>query len=119
VGIVFVLVEIMVIFGQEIVSKYKNMRAFEITLNKRKICLAGLEGYSVMTCIITSHIPDPASESAKFLSLGDMPLDLMVAGLNTESGMNSHWPKFNLKIGDEILVKIVDVGSVDLCEYQT
>jgi len=97
------------------------MRAFDVFVNGKKICRAGIAGYSVLTTIVSSLIVDPESPTGK--AMGDeYPepfLDLQIGGLDVRTNQHLHWPRLDLKVGDEVTVKIVeaDDGIDEPTEY--
>lgn len=80
------------------------MICFDVYLNGEKLCRAGKTDLRVMTCILS-------------WAKAEHELKLSVGGLSVlGSGGNAHsrWPEFsNLKIGDEISIKIVDADNPD------
>jgi hypothetical protein len=78
------------------------MRAFEIHLNGKRLCLAGVGEDGVLTAII-DHITGPKGSS----------LHLRVGGLVSPIGKHFIWRDRRLKVGDEIIVKIAETDSVD------
>jgi hypothetical protein len=78
------------------------MRAFDIHLNGKHVCLAGVGEDGVLTAII-DHITGPKGSS----------LHLHVGGLVSPIGKHFLWSYRRLKVGDEIIVKIAETDSVD------
>lgn len=79
------------------------MRAFEVHLNKKKLCLAGIGENGVLTAIV-----DYASGN------GRDEIALTVGGLFSLQDEHVRWVKRRkLRVGDKILVKVVDTESVD------
>jgi len=78
------------------------MRAFEIHLNGRRLCLAGVGEDGVLTAII-DHVAGPKGSS----------LNLNVGGLVSPARKHVIWRHRRLKVGDEIIVKIAETDSVD------
>ncbi|MDP3469005.1 MAG: hypothetical protein Q8S11_11765 [Daejeonella sp.] len=81
------------------------MKAFEIHLNDIKVCTAGLKsGKGVLSTIINlieglDNQPDTISIS--------------VSGLNSASSESMKWVQEDLKIGDRILLEVVDTKDSD------
>lgn len=78
------------------------MRAFEVHLNGKRLCLAGVGERGVLTAII-DHVA----------GLKGSNLNLNVGGLFSSTGKHVRWRNRRLRVGDEVLVKIVDTESVD------
>lgn len=88
------------------------MKCFEVTINGKKVCTAGVGDDGVLTAILalvqrqtvsdgTREDQDAESES----------LDVRVGGIaNVESGVSEHveWLHQNLSVGDEITIKIIE-----------
>jgi len=78
------------------------MRAFEVQLNGKRLCLAGVGERGVLTAII-EHIA----------GLNGSNLNLNVGGLFSSTWKHVRWRNRRLKVGDEVLIKIVESESVD------
>ena len=79
------------------------MKAFVVSLNGKKLCVAGVGDDGVLSAI-TNIVGN---------SDGD-ELGVRVGGLRTgKANEYVNWVSKRLKVGDEVLVKIVDVPSVD------
>lgn len=77
------------------------MRAFSISLNHEKLCLAGVGEHGVLSAIVNWVAGDHGSD-----------LFIHVGGLANEEHID--WVKQkSLQVGDEIHVKIVEARSVD------
>jgi hypothetical protein len=77
------------------------MRAFKVSLNGKKLCLAGVGDRGVLTAIVDWVALDREEQ-----------LSLQVGGLANEEHLKWTGPK-RLRAGDEIRVKIVEAISVD------
>ena len=76
-----------------------NKPAFEVTLNGQKIATAQIESdFGVLTTIVTWVRRDDNSES----------LNLSISGLDSVAGKNIKWAAHDLKIGDKLLVSVID-----------
>lgn len=79
------------------------MRSFNVSLNGKKLCLAGVGERGVLSAII-SWVGEDRGED----------LFIHVGGLANEEHID--WVKQKgLQVGDEIRVKIVESGSADEC----
>ncbi len=77
------------------------MRAFKVSLNGKKLCLAGVGGHGVLSAIISWVAGDRGED-----------LFIEVGGLANEEHID--WVKQKpLRVGDEICIKIVELGSAD------
>jgi len=97
-----------------------EMIAFEVTRNGQRICTAGVEGYGVVTAIVTwvsrdadalSSYPVERREEA-----AHEELQLQVGGLTSDgpnAGTHHDWASTPLEPGDEVLVRISDTASPD------
>ena len=83
------------------------MICFEVYLNDEKLCRAGMEQASVITCNLHWALTDQGVDEAG-IDVG--------AGYDDPSGVfaHAHWlNRLDLKAGDEIRVKIVDSDKAD------
>jgi hypothetical protein len=78
------------------------MRAFEIHLNGKQLCLAGVGEDGVLTAIV-HHIASPKAST----------LNLNVGGFVGSTGKHVIGRNWRLKKGDEVLVKIAETDSAD------
>ena len=78
------------------------MRAFEVHLNNKLLCVAGIGNNGVLTAIVDSLI-QPGQDDAH----------LTVGGLLTPRNEHVTWKVSRLQTGDEILIRIVDAKSID------
>jgi len=79
------------------------MRAFEVYLNKKRLCVAGLDADCVLATIISC-----VSIKRRHR------LGLSVGGLDTSRGEHVRWQNRALRLGDEIRVRIVERKSADV-----
>ena len=89
---------------------------FQIVINGRKICTAGIKDYGVLSAIASWVLRDPAKyDSQKHPSLEEFSaeeLDFRVGGLLND-GTHVEWHKQEVKPGDEITIKILKSGEYD------
>jgi hypothetical protein len=76
------------------------MRTFEVYLNKKRLCVAGIDADCVLTTIID------------YVSIRRR-LSLSVGGLNASVGEHVRWQNRALRLGDEIRVRIGERKSAD------
>jgi hypothetical protein len=79
------------------------MRAFQILLNGKKICVAGIPKDGVLTTTLT-YVPFRKRRETR----------LYVGGLETEKDEHLFWKEAILHRGDELRVRIVETKSVDV-----
>lgn len=84
---------------------YLNMTNFEVSLNGEKICLAGIPAQYSVLAVHTIRVRRRGEEIET--------LDLNVSGLNSETSEQYRWQTRDLRINDEIRIKIVDSDFPD------
>jgi len=90
------------------------MIAFEISLNGKKKCTAGVQGPGVVSACIAwvSRERGGRAHERKELSLG-------VAGLVTRTDTDLQWLNRKLQLSDEVTIRIVDSAKVDAPKKRT
>jgi hypothetical protein len=83
------------------------MRAFEIDVNGRRLCVAGIADSGVLSAMLTS-----------VTERGRNDLNLHVAGLVNPTEEHLIWRDLRLKVGDEVRVTVTDTESVDKARQQ-
>ena len=79
------------------------MRAFEISMNGKKLCVAGIGDDGVLSAIMNW-----VGKGGR----GDLFLE--VGGMITPSNQHVSWiPQKPLQVGDEIRIRVVEVDLVD------
>ncbi len=78
------------------------MIAFEVRLNAKKLCVAGVGNDGVLTAIV-DFVARPQ----------DVRSELDVGGLISSTNEHVKWLNRTLRIGDEVTVKVVDTTSVN------
>jgi hypothetical protein len=84
------------------------MRAFEVYINRKKVCLAGIGDDGVLTSIV-----DWVTKQ------GEGDLLVTVGGLVSPVHEHVTWVKQDLCMGDEVTVKIVETDSSDVPATRT
>lgn len=79
------------------------MRAFEVKLNGREVCVAGVGKNDILNTILNY---------VGFGGRGER-LDGRVGGLFTETDEHATWATFPLKVGDKVQVRVIETDSVD------
>lgn len=80
------------------------MRAFEVFTNGKRLCLPGIGDDGVLTAIVSF-----AAKKGR----GVDDLRLNVGGLISPVHENVTWMNERLNVGDEVTVRIVEVGAPD------
>lgn len=78
------------------------MRAFKVEVNGKRICVAGVGTDGVLTAITTF------ARGKRGSSLG-----LSVGGLFGETNEQATWARIGLKVGDRVVLKVIETDSVD------
>ena len=86
----------------------KSMIAFQVALNGKPICLAGVGMNGVLTSMVEWM-------GGKKLGKGVLKkhLRLIVGGLDTATKEHLYWETPKIRVGDEVAIKVVKVFSVD------
>jgi hypothetical protein len=92
----------------------RDMIAFEVSLNGRRVCTAGIEHFGVVSAILTWVRRHPKrSRTGKTV---EEELTAEVGGLrsqDSEPGEHLEWFKRSLHVGDRVSIRVVDVTKVD------
>ena len=90
------------------------MICFDVLLNGRTVCRAGIEGYGVVTAM--THVAHRIS-TASGKPADEEEIEFSVAGLVHDDTDDAHihldWVQKTLLVGDEITVRVVDADSPD------
>jgi hypothetical protein len=79
------------------------MRAFEVSVNGEKLCLAGIGDDGVLTTIV--HCAARQRDAGLFLEVG---------GLIGQTKEHLNWINQKpLSVGDNVQIKIIETGAVD------
>jgi hypothetical protein len=78
------------------------MRAFDIRLNGKRICVAGIQKDGVLTTTLT-YVPFRKRRETR----------LYVGGLEVEKDEHLFWREAILHTGDELRVRIIETKTVD------
>jgi hypothetical protein len=81
----------------------QSMRAFEIRLNGKKVCLAGVGKGILAVTVNWVARPKPSHEIGGFA----------VGGIIDATEQQVEWASQRLRIGDELRIKVVEKGAVD------
>src|SRR5882724_9517790 len=79
------------------------MRAFEVSLNGKRVCVAGVGDHGVLTAMVEYVLRPDGKE-----------MSLEVGGLITPQKEHVRWIRQDLEMGDEVRVKLVESGTADV-----
>jgi hypothetical protein len=82
------------------------MRTFEVLLNGKKLCTAGVGDDGVLTAIVSSVHRRGEAASREDSGAGKVGLRLDVGGLITSTAEQVRWQSRRLHVGDEIRIRI-------------
>jgi hypothetical protein len=86
-----------------ITARYDDaMHAFKVDLNGKRICVAGVGQHGVLTAIV-DYVGDGRSSE----------ISLRVGGLFTPTEEHATWKRLDLKVGDKVVVTVIETDSVD------
>lgn len=89
------------------------MPAFQVSLNGKKLCTAGVGAHGVLTTMVTWVRRKGGATREKKQDSVEEELLLQVGGLITPTQEHVDWVERPLKAGDEVRVKIVGATKVD------
>ena len=89
------------------------MLAFEVFVNGKSICTAGVGEYGVMSSIL-SLVKKKRRRRQMWLEVGGIPAD----GADGDKVHVGWIGKRPVKIGDEIRIKVIEKGEVDPPKYK-
>ena len=78
------------------------MRAFDVRLNGKQLCIAGIGGDGSLNAMIDYSAGQ-----------GKQRLSLRVGGLAADADEFVTWSAMSLNVGDEITLRIIEADSVD------
>lgn len=93
-------------------SYLEGMVAFEIQINGRRHCVAGLENGVVSAFVIHANLPpDPPEKRPPKMT---PPTSLSVTGITAEH-QSVHWQEIadGVHVGDVITIRVIDTDSPD------
>jgi hypothetical protein len=89
------------------------MIAFDVSLNGKRACVAGVEDFGVLSAILTWVRRHP--ETRRRGRTAD-ELTVEVSGLQSQHpgpGEHLKWLSRNLRVGDRVSIRVVDTRKVD------
>jgi len=84
------------------------MLTFEVHLNGKKVCTAGIGEPGVLTSVVTWVLGDGQGRPK-----GKEELDFSVGGLVSRTEEHLYWLTRGLRRGDEIFIRIIEGGAAD------
>jgi len=84
------------------------MLAFEVYINGKKKCTAGIAGPAVLTTAVCWVLRNPAERR-----LRRKELNLGVGGMVSRSDEFRDWVQRELRVGDEVTIRIIESTTVD------
>lgn len=87
-------------------SKVRPMKAFAVFVNGKRVCTAGIGPNGVLSTIITWAGGGSRRTAAGFFSLH-------VGGLDSRTDEHVRWQVPEVKVGDEVTVKILEAARVN------
>ena len=79
------------------------MRAFDVYVNGKQLCVAGIGKNGVLNAVL-NHITGRGRDE----------IHLRVGGLDSTTEEHVNWTSFvQLAVGDEVLIKIIETDAVD------
>jgi len=78
------------------------MRAFRVSLNGKRICVAGVGEHGVLNATV-DYVGDGRGGT----------VSLRVGGLFTPTEEHAIWKRLGLKVGDKVAVTVIEAESVD------
>jgi hypothetical protein len=89
------------------------MRAFQIHLNGKRLCTAGVGEDGVLTAVVRSILRPRQVSKQKRSSRSKEDLAIDVGGLISPTLEHLRWKTPRLRSGDEICIKIIETDSAD------
>ena len=83
------------------------MLAFEVYINGKKRCIAGIRGPCALTAALCWVVREPGSR------LKRRELTFGVAGLASRSDEDLQWLQREVQPGDEVTIRIIETAKVD------
>jgi hypothetical protein len=87
------------------------MLCFEVTINGKKMCTAGIEDYGVITAIF-SQVKTPPQANTEKIEDGRIDEPYFTVGGMVEDAQ-LEWLGGILEIGDEVTIRIIEANETD------
>ncbi len=79
-----------------------DMRAFEVSVNGKRMCVAGIAGDDGVLTVLVDSV----------MGRGRDALEVSVGGLASATGETLKWGEKGLRVGDEVVVRVVEATRV-------
>jgi len=89
------------------------MICFEVSINGVTKTMAGIGDMGVLSAIVNWVVRDPGSWKADPEEFTESELDFRMGGLDTRTDEFVEWAREDLKVGDEVLIRVVEDQSPD------
>jgi hypothetical protein len=89
------------------------MITFEVFLNGSKACVAGVDGFGVLTAILASVHRAPNADAGEDASHPIEELTFKVGGLRSAEDVHFSWLERPLRVGDVLTINIKELAVVD------
>jgi hypothetical protein len=94
---------------------------FQVLINGRQACVSGMDGYGVLSAVLSRVKRSPKAYPGKNkhpLKIGKAEwskerIEFDVGGLDSIADQHLHWLKRDLRIGDEIVIRVLSGGKHD------
>jgi hypothetical protein len=89
------------------------MIAFEVSLNGKKICVAGVGDLGVLTTMLSWVRREGRNTETGEPGKIEEELTLSVGGLMSSTNEHVQWTESALTVGDEVYIRVTELESVD------
>lgn len=91
---------------------------FEVLLNGKRLCIAGVPEFGVLSTIVCRVKRNPAQElPEKHANVSEdffnEYVELSVGGLNSTERKSLHWIREFISAGDEVTIRVLEPGEYD------
>jgi hypothetical protein len=92
-----------------------------VLINGRPACVSGMEGYGVLTAVLSRVKRSPKAYPGKNkhplkitkAQWSKERIEFEVGGLDSIANQHVHWLKRDLRVGDEIAIRLLPAGRYD------
>lgn len=94
---------------------------FQVLINGRRACVSGMDGYGVLSVVLSRVKRNPKAYPGKNKHPHKMTkaewsresIEFSVGGLDSIADQHLHWLRRDLRIGDEVAIKLLAAGQYD------
>jgi len=102
-------------------AKRRRGLRFQVLINGRRACVSGMEGYGVLSAVLSRVMRNPKAYPGKNkhplkitkAQWSKERIEFEVGGLDSITDQHVHWLRRDLRIGDEIVIKLLPAGKYD------